>query len=168
MNATIVQHTISSPLGRMRLAAGPLGLRGAWFEDDTHGPAPAMVREWLHDADHPVLREAVFQLEKYFAGTLQVFHLPLDLSLGTPFQQMAWRALLDIPWGETISYGELAQRMGCPSAARAAGAAIGRNPMSIIVPCHRVVGSNGALTGYAGGLHRKVALLQIEQHRHLF
>lgn len=165
---TPVQNLVSTPLGTMRLAAGSTGLLGAWFEDDAHGPDPELVQQWLHNPDEPVLKEAEDQLVRYFSGALRSFDLPLDLSMGTPFQRLAWQTLLTIPWGETISYGQLAQRMGRPPAARAAGAAIGRNPLSIIVPCHRVVGSNGSLTGYAGGLHRKVALLQLEQHADLF
>ena len=161
---TPVQNLVSTPLGTMRLAAGPTGLLGAWFEDDAHGPHPDLVQLWRHAPDDPLLKEAEHQLVRYFSGSLRSFDLPLDLSMGTPFQRLAWQTLLTIPWGETISYGQLTQRMGRPPAARAAGAAIGRNPLSIIVPCHRVVGSNGSLTGYAGGLHRKVALLQREQH----
>lgn len=167
MNNT-VQKYISSPLGPMRLAASPRGLWGAWFMEDAHGPRPDQVSQWPEAPAHPVLIQAADQLNRYFSGALQAFDLPLDLDTGTAFQISAWKALLDIPWGETISYGELARRLGRPSAARASGAAIGRNPLSIIVPCHRVVGSNGALTGYAGGLPRKSALLRIEQRSGLF
>ncbi|MCU0762440.1 MAG: methylated-DNA--[protein]-cysteine S-methyltransferase [Hydrogenophaga sp.] len=162
MNNT-VQCFVTTPLGAMRLAAGPKGLLGAWFQEDAHGPPPERFRQWPEAPQHPVLIKAGEQLERYFSGRLRNFDLPLDLDSGTPFQVNAWAALLEIPWGETISYGQLAQRLGRPSAARAAGAAIGRNPLSIIVPCHRVVGSKGALTGYAGGLPRKTALLRLEQ-----
>lgn len=149
------------PLGRMLLAASPQGLCGLWFTDG-QGDCPDH-RGWPIDASHPVLVSAIDQVRRYFDGQLHDFDLPLDMSAGTPFQQSAWHTLLGIPWGITISYGELARRMGKPSASRAAGAAIGRNPISIIVPCHRVVGANGALTGYTGGLHRKIDLLRLEQ-----
>jgi len=100
-------------------------------------------------------------LQRYFAGTLMSFDLPLDL-LGTPFQRSVWQALLRIPAGRTCSYGELAHAIGKPAAARAVGAAVGRNPVSLVVPCHRVLGAGGALTGYAGGVERKRALLELE------
>ncbi|TNF62191.1 MAG: methylated-DNA--[protein]-cysteine S-methyltransferase [Burkholderiales bacterium] len=158
----ITQTLWVSPLGPMRLATTPVGLAGAWFDTDRHGPDPQRVRQWKEMADQPLLAAAIEQLQAYFERQRRAFDLPLDLRLGTPFQQQAWRALLTIGPGETISYGELARRMGRPQAARAAGAAIGRNPLSIIVPCHRVVGSNGSLTGYAGGLDRKLALLRLE------
>ena len=158
----ITQTVWVSPLGPLRLAATPLGLAGAWFDTDRHGPDPQRVQRWTEQANQPLLVSATSQLGAYFKRQRSDFDLPLDLRLGTPFQQQAWRALLTIGPGETISYAELARRMGRPQAARAAGAAIGRNPLSIIVPCHRVVGSNGSLTGYAGGLERKRALLQLE------
>jgi methylated-DNA-[protein]-cysteine S-methyltransferase len=148
-----------SPLGTMLLAATDRGLAGAWFVGQRHGPDSA---GWREDPDHPVLREAVAQLRAYFAGERTQFDLPLDLQAGTPFQQSVWQALLSIPTGGTTSYAELARRLGRPQAARAIGAAVGRNPVSIVVPCHRVLGSGGALTGYAGGLERKTALLQLE------
>ncbi len=151
-----------SPLGAIRLAVSPLGLAGAWFEGDRHGPDPLRTAQWRVDDTHPVITEARLQLAAYFNGDQTPFKLPLDLRLGTPFQQLAWQTLGTIGYGQTITYGELAARMGKPSASRAAGAAIGRNPLAIIVPCHRVVGSNGSLTGYAGGLDRKLALLQLE------
>jgi methylated-DNA-[protein]-cysteine S-methyltransferase len=106
----------------------------------------------------------VRQLREYFDGKRTAFELPLDLALGTPFQQSVWQQLLAIPAGATTSYGELGRRLGRSQAARAVGAAVGRNPVSIVVPCHRVVGTNGSLTGYAGGLERKTALLDLE-HR---
>lgn len=112
--------------------------------------------------DHPVLRLACKQLQEYFAGERTVFTLPLDLCAGTDFQQKVWNALLPIAHGSTTSYANISQAIGKPKAMRAVGGAVGRNPISIIVPCHRVVGSGGALTGYAGGLDRKVALLQLE------
>ena len=159
----LAKHCIPSPLGPILLAASPGGLRGAWFLDQAHGPAAAVVDQWQTQPDHPVLMAAATQLSAYFLGERQAFELPLDLSAGTPFQISAWSTLRQIAWGDTISYGELARRMGNPAAVRAAGTAIGRNPLCIFVPCHRVIGTNGALTGYAGGLHRKQALLQLEQ-----
>ena len=109
-----------------------------------------------------MLRKADAQLDEYFAGTRTRFDLPLDLQGGTAFQQSVWQALLAIPRGGTTSYGALSQRIGQAAAVRAVGAAVGRNPLSIVVPCHRVLGADGSLTGYAGGLERKSALLQLE------
>jgi methylated-DNA-[protein]-cysteine S-methyltransferase len=149
----------ASPLGAMLLAATDGGLAGVWFEGQRHGPD---ARGWREDAAHPVLRQAAAQLAAYFAGERTGFDLPLDLQAGTPFQQSVWDALRGIPSGHTTSYAELARRLGRPQAARAIGAAVGRNPVSIVVPCHRVLGTDGTLTGYAGGLERKAALLQLE------
>lgn len=148
-----------SPLGDMLLAATGRGLAGVWFVGQKHMPD---TRGWREDAAHPVLREAVAQLRAYFAGERTDFDLPLDLQCGTPFQQDVWRALRAIPRGGTTSYAQLARQVGKPQAARAIGAAVGRNPVSIVVPCHRVLGSGGSLTGYAGGLERKTALLALE------
>ena len=161
---SIVQTTCSSPLGAITLAATPQGLAGLWFEGQQHLP-PALVgtsATWPVDTSHPVLRRASQQLAEYFAGHRQHFDLPLDLSGGTDFQQAVWQALLTIEPGQTQSYGQVSQHMGRPTAVRAVGAAIGRNPVSIIVPCHRVLGANGSLTGYAGGLPRKTHLLTLE------
>ena len=150
----------SSPLGPMTLAATPQGLCGLWFDGQKHQP---LLSHWRQDADNPHLRDTITWLTHYFDGpTLPPPSPLLDLQAGSPFQQAVWRALLNIPQGQTQSYGELARQLGRPLAARAVGAAVGRNPVSIIVPCHRVVGSSGALTGYAGGLHRKTALLRLE------
>ena len=168
---SIVQTTFQSPLGPMTLAATDQGLAGLWFDDQRHlppelsGPAqdqPQVQSIWRTDASHPVLRETSRQLADYFAGRRDHFDLPLDLAGGTGFQQAVWQALLGIAQGETASYGDIASRIGKPAAVRAVGAAVGRNPVSIIVPCHRVIGSNGSLTGYAGGLDRKTALLKLE------
>ena len=148
-----------SPLGTVLLAATDRGLAGVWFVGQRHGPDS---RGWREEPQHPVLREAIAQLRAYFAGERSRFELPLDLQAGTPFQQSVWQALLAIPPGGTTSYGQLARQVGKPQAARAIGAAVGRNPVSIIVPCHRVLGTGGSLTGYAGGLERKTALLQLE------
>lgn len=149
----------ASPLGAMLLAASDRGLAGVWFEGQRHGPVGV---PWPEDPRHPVLQAALRQLSEYFAGSRTGFDLPLDLTLGTPFQQSVWQALLAIPPGRTTSYAELGRRLGRPQAARAVGAAVGRNPVSIVVPCHRVLGTGGALTGYAGGVERKSALLALE------
>ena len=150
---------VDSPLGGVTLAATDDGLAGLWFDLQRHLPD---MRGWQSDDTHPVLLAAAAQLRDYFAGKRNHFDLPLDLSHGTAFQQAVWQALLAIPAGATTSYGALSQRVGNPTAVRAVGAAVGRNPISVIVPCHRVVGANGSLTGYAGGLDRKTALLTLE------
>jgi methylated-DNA-[protein]-cysteine S-methyltransferase len=149
-----------TPLGTMTLATDGAALVGVWFDGQKHLPDP---QTWPLNPAHPVLLAAQAQLADYFAARLIEFDLPLGLASGTAFQQAVWRALLEIAPGATVSYGELARRIGKPQAVRAVGAAVGRNPLSIVVPCHRVVGSTGALTGYAGGLERKVALLALEQ-----
>lgn len=154
-----VQARYASPLGTMILAATSRGLAGVWFDGQRHLPD---CSAWPVQPDHPVLRQAVAQLDEYFAGRRSGFDLPLDLQGGTAFQQSVWHALLSIPRGRTTSYAVLGRSVGRPSAARAVGAAVGRNPLSIVVPCHRVLGAGGALTGYAGGLDRKNALLRLE------
>jgi methylated-DNA-[protein]-cysteine S-methyltransferase len=151
-------------LGPITLAASAQGLCGLWFEDQKHGPSPAQRQQWASDANHPVLQSAAAQVLAYLGGQPLQWEGPLDLSAGTPFQQSVWRALLNIPAGHSQSYGELARLLTRPQAVRAVGAAVGRNPVSIIVPCHRVLGAGGQLTGYAGGLWRKQALLQLEGH----
>ena len=156
---TLVATTYASPLGGILLAATPSALAGLWFEGQKHQPASDA---WQRDRAHPVLVEAMRQLDDYFAGRRTQFDLPLDLQGGTPFQQGVWRALLAIPCGRRTTYGALGATIGAPAAMRAVGAAVGRNPVSIVVPCHRVVGSDGSLTGYAGGIERKTALLQLE------
>ncbi|MFC5520953.1 methylated-DNA--[protein]-cysteine S-methyltransferase [Polaromonas jejuensis] len=163
---SIVQTRFQSPLGTMILAATAKGLAGLWFEGQRHLPPELSGRPgqavWPTDPDHSVLKEASRQLTEYFAGRRSHFELPLDLSYGTAFQQSVWQALLSIPQGDTASYGEISARIGKPAAVRAVGAAVGRNPVSVIVPCHRVLGATGALTGYAGGLDRKTTLLELE------
>ncbi|MES2878704.1 MAG: methylated-DNA--[protein]-cysteine S-methyltransferase [Pseudomonadota bacterium] len=154
-----VQTSFESPLGRIILAASNGKLVGLWFTGQSHQPDTST---WPQAAHEPVLQRAIGQLNDYFAGRRTTFDLPLDLDQGTGFQQAVWRALLDIPHGATRSYGALSGLIGKPTAVRAVGAAVGRNPLSIIVPCHRVIGANGALTGYAGGLERKTVLLQLE------
>jgi methylated-DNA-[protein]-cysteine S-methyltransferase len=158
-HASIVQTRYESPLGPMIVAATDSGLAGLWFDGQRHLPDSSA---WPMQPQHPVLRQAITQLEEYFGGRRTSFDLPLDLQGGTAFQQSVWQALLSIPRGGTTSYGVLSQRIGQPAAVRAVGAAVGRNPLSIIVPCHRVLGADGSLTGYAGGLQRKSALLQLE------
>jgi len=149
----------ASPLGSILLAATDRGLAGLWFEGQRYHPDAG---RWPMQPDHPVLTVARKQLDEYFAGRRTAFDLPLDLQGGTPFQRSVWQALLGIPAGQRTSYAILSQRIGKPAAVRAVGAAVGRNPVSIVVPCHRVVGTDGSLTGYAGGLDRKTALLQLE------
>jgi methylated-DNA-[protein]-cysteine S-methyltransferase len=157
----IAQMRYASPLGTLLLARTEAGLAGAWFENQKHHPAPIKAPERDDDA---LLQRAVRELDAYFAGAESGFDVPLDLH-GTPFQRAVWRELLVLERGATCSYGDIAKRLGRPAAGRAVGAAVGRNPVSIIVPCHRVVGSDGALTGYAGGLQRKTALLRLESSR---
>ena len=158
-NARLSRWT--SPLGPILLAGHDAGLLGVWFEQQMHFPDVA----GLAFGDHFTTTEAQAQLAAYFAGERSQFSLPLDLRYGTAFQQSVWRALLEIPCGVTISYSGLSQQIGRPSAVRAVAAAVGRNPLSIVVPCHRVLGSNGRLTGYAGGVDRKAALLNLEQRK---
>ena len=155
------QMRYASPLGSLLLARTDQGLAGAWFENQKHHPAPLDAPE---RNDDELLRRAARQLGAYFGGADDGFDVPLDLH-GTPFQRAVWSELLKLERGTTCSYGDIAGRLGTPAAGRAVGAAVGRNPVSIIVPCHRVVGSDGSLTGYAGGLDRKTALLRVESAR---
>ena len=150
---------IDTPLGGITMAATDEGLAGVWFDQQRHWPD---TTGWQAKDDHPALVEAAAQLRDYFAGKRDTFDMKLDLSHGTAFQQSVWQALLAIPAGKTMTYGALSVNVGNPAAVRAVGAAVGRNPISVIVPCHRVLGSDGSLTGYAGGLHRKTALLELE------
>lgn len=143
----------------MALAAHQDALVGVWFDGQSHLPD---MQSWPTSQTDPVLQAAATQLHEYFAKKRSVFDLPLYLGSGTPFQQRVWQGLLGIAPGSTTSYSALSEQLGRPSAVRAVAAAIGRNPLSIVVPCHRVVGAKGALTSYAGGLERKAALLQLE------
>jgi methylated-DNA-[protein]-cysteine S-methyltransferase len=127
-----------------------------------HQRGPSVLSEWIRDDSIGVLKETRRQLEAYFSGDLQAFQLPLSM-VGTPFQSMVWEGLKKIPYGETVSYGQFARELGVPNASRAVGLANGRNPISIVVPCHRVIGADGKLTGYGGGLPRKQALLELER-----
>jgi methylated-DNA-[protein]-cysteine S-methyltransferase len=154
----LAYDTYESPQGQMLITATPKGLAGVYFKGQKHFPKR---REWRRHMRHPVLRQAKRELAEYFAGKRSRFGVALDPQ-GTEFQRSVWRAIARVGFGKTLSYGELAKRAGHPGSARAAGAATGRNPISIIVPCHRIMGANGALTGYAGGLHRKKALLVLE------
>lgn len=159
-----VQTIVSSPLGDLRLVASATGLAGLWFVQGQRHEPPAHLRDaWPMVSTHPVLDAAAAQLEAFFRGRRRSFDLSLDLVQGTAFQRAVWTALLDIPAGTTTTYGALAARLGKPRAVRAVGAAVGRNPLGIVVPCHRVLGATGNLTGYAGGLDRKQALLQLER-----
>lgn len=150
---------MESPVGALTLVASDRGLAAIlWPKDD---PKRVKLPVLTRNNAHPVLVQAEKQLGEYFAGKRTRFTVPLDFA-GTDFQQRVWRALLEIPFGETRSYGDIARKLDKPSAVRAVGAANGRNPISIIAPCHRVVGANGALTGFAGGLAAKKALLALE------
>ena len=159
MTPDIVHYDeMDSPVGTLRLVADRKGLREIWFEQERH---PKQTQSGWIRAKAP-LRFARLQLEEYFAGERQHFELPLH-PIGTPFQLEVWQELRRIPYGVTISYGELARRIGKPQAMRAVGAANGRNPLPIVVPCHRVIGADGSLTGFGGGLPIKRQLLGLEQ-----
>jgi methylated-DNA-[protein]-cysteine S-methyltransferase len=149
-----VWTSYESPLGPLTLVGDDAGLRAMYFAD-RGGPRDESLR------DPGAFTEATTQLGEYFAGDRQRFELALALE-GTPFQQRVWAALAEIPYGRTRSYGELAADIGRPDRVRAVGAAVGRTPVPIVVPCHRVIGADGSLTGYGGGLHRKQALLELE------
>ncbi len=152
-------HTVmDTPLGELLIARGEHGLSGLWFEGQKYHPGALLAPRRDNDA---LLTDTVAALRDYFAGR-GLRALPVAPS-GTAFQQAVWRALLAIPAGATLSYGALARQLGRPAAVRAVGAAVGRNPLSVVIPCHRVVGTDGSLTGYAGGLPRKRALLTLEQ-----
>lgn len=151
--------TMPSPVGALTLVASDAGLAAVLWENDD--PKRVRLDAKIEDGHHPVLIEARRQLHEYFAGARTAFSLPLEFT-GTAFQKKVWQALLGIPYGETRSYGQIAQQLGSPQAVRAVGAANGRNPISIIAPCHRVIGANGALTGFAGGVEAKACLLALE------
>ena len=151
--------TIDSPVGPLLLAADDDGLRTIEFHAAAH---PVRRDPDWREGDHVLLQRAIAQLREYFAGTRRAFDLPLA-PRGTDFQRETWRTLATIPYGETISYAELARRVGRPKASRAVGAANGRNPLPIVLPCHRVIGANGSLTGFGGGLPTKEFLLQLEK-----
>jgi methylated-DNA-[protein]-cysteine S-methyltransferase len=150
---------VNSPVGKLKLVASEKGLVAVLWENDP--PGRVRLEETQEDPQHKILARAEKELKEYFAGTREAFTVPLDMR-GTAFQKNVWEALLGIPFGETRSYGQLASQLGSPTASRAVGAANGRNPVSIIVPCHRVIGSTGKLTGFAGGLDVKETLLTLE------
>jgi methylated-DNA-[protein]-cysteine S-methyltransferase len=150
---------MDSPVGKLKLVAGEDGLEAILWENDK--PSRVPLRDLVEDPNYPVLQKAEKELREYFAGKRRNFSVPLNMR-GTAFQKNVWEALLGIPFGETRTYGELAKQLGSPTASRAVGAANGRNPISIIVPCHRVIGSSGKLTGFAGGLDTKAHLLRLE------
>jgi len=151
---------VGSPLGQILIAATDDGIKGLWFENQLHYPD---IIGWQAVRSHKWLDQCANEIQCYFEGTLREFKSPLSIPWGTEFQQSVWRELQLIPFGQTTSYGELATRINNPQAVRAVGAAIGKNPWSIIVPCHRIIGANGSLTGYAGGLERKTSLLRLEK-----
>lgn len=151
---------IDTPVGRLTLVASERGLAAVLWPDEDPRRVPIGPR--VEDPEHPLLVETERQLRAYFDGALKRFTVPLDFH-GTAFQISVWQALLTIPFGETRSYAEIARQIGRPTAFRAVGAANGRNPISIIAPCHRVIGTGGALTGFAGGLEAKEHLLRMER-----
>jgi methylated-DNA-[protein]-cysteine S-methyltransferase len=155
----LVYKVMDSPVGKLKLVASDKGLAAILWENDN--PRRVRLGELVEDGKHPIIRETEQQLNEYFDGKRRSFSLALDMG-GTRFQNDVWEALLAIPFGETRSYGQLAKQLGNPKATRAVGAANGRNPISIVVPCHRVIGSSGRLTGFAGGLDRKAHLLDLE------
>ncbi len=158
--------TMDTPVGELRLIAGERGLRAILWGAEDMARIASIDETELVEGSNPVLDQAVAQLEEYFAGTRREFDLPLDPQ-GTPFQQSVWLVLRTIPYGRTISYGQQAGQLGDPNKARAVGAANGKNPLSIVVPCHRVIGSGGQLTGFAAGLDVKSWLLDHERQPRL-
>jgi methylated-DNA-[protein]-cysteine S-methyltransferase len=152
---------MDTPLGPLALLASDAGLMAVHLPGETPGDEPHWPEGTVEKDDHPVLVTARRQLDEYFAGARRTFDVPLDLR-GTTFQVKAWRYLATIPYGQTSTYGEQARALGDARKARAVGAANGRNPLAIVLPCHRVIGADGALTGYAGGLPTKQALLEFE------
>ena len=157
---TYFRKMLSSPVGALQLIATETGLAAVLWQDEDG--SRVHLGPFVDDPDNKILSEAAKQLDRYFAGKLDRFDLPLDFR-GTDFQKEVWAALLTIPFGETRSYSDIARQIGRPKAVRAVGAANGRNPIAIIAPCHRVLGSNGKLTGFAGGLKAKETLLNIER-----
>ena len=156
----LVYMYLESPVGALKLVAHDQALVAVMWDNEDH--KRVRLAELIENIQHPMLLKVKQQLEQYFAGQRQQFNLPLDFQ-GTDFQQRVWRALLTIPYGETRSYKDIALQIGNEKAVRAVGAANGRNPISIIAPCHRVIGSGGALVGFAGGLDKKQILLSLEQ-----
>ncbi len=160
MNIPVYFDRVTTPLGPMLLATDGVALIGAWFDGQRY--FPSIDARWQPRSDVPVLRRAKAMLAEYFEGRRAHFDIALAPQ-GTPFQRAVWDQIFAVPYGETIAYRDLAARVAQPSAVRAAGAATGRNPLSVFIPCHRIIGAGGALTGYAGGLDRKRALLALER-----
>jgi methylated-DNA-[protein]-cysteine S-methyltransferase len=158
---SLAYKTIDSLVGKLKLVASDRGLVAILWQNDN--PSRVRLGELVEDGRNPILVDTERQLREYFLGKRQTFSVALDMK-GTPFQKNVWEALLAIPFGETRSYGQLAKQLGNSKAVRAVGAANGRNPISIIVPCHRVIGSSGKLTGFAGGLETKARLLNLEEN----
>jgi methylated-DNA-[protein]-cysteine S-methyltransferase len=157
----MISHTtIESPFGPILLTTEDSTLTGLFFHGQRHEPVPGP--DWKPDPGSSLFKEAARQLAGYFSGRRRSFRIPLR-PRGTPFQEKVWQAITTIPYGATASYRGLAEKIDKPNAVRAVGAAVGRNPISVIIPCHRVIGKDGSLTGYAGGLERKKALLDLEQ-----
>ena len=150
---------VASAIGKLKLVASDKGLVAILWENDS--PRRVRLSELVECPEHPILVRTQKELDEYFAGKRDAFTVPLDMR-GTPFQKRVWEALLGIPFGETRTYGQLANQLGNPKATRAVGAANGRNPLAILVPCHRVIGFSGKLTGFAGGLEAKAHLLRLE------
>jgi methylated-DNA-[protein]-cysteine S-methyltransferase len=157
---SLAYKMIHSPVGKLKLVASDRGLVAVLWQNEK--PSRVPLNELVEDPMHPILLDTERELDEYFAGRRKTFSIPLDMR-GTSFQKDVWHALLGIPFGETRSYGQLAKQLGNPQAMRAVGAANGRNPISIIVPCHRVIGASGKLTGFAGGLETKAHLLSLEE-----
>ena len=155
-HTSIQRHSFATPLGVMLMATTTHGLAGLWFEGQKHLPE---FNEWPVNANAPWMKQTQHEIDDYFSDQRKKFDIPLDLRGGSEFQQSVWRSLLRIDFGQTLSYGQLSQNIGKPTAVRAVANAVGRNPISLIVPCHRVLGADQSLTGYAGGLDRKRALL---------
>ncbi|MEF9957224.1 MAG: methylated-DNA--[protein]-cysteine S-methyltransferase [Acinetobacter sp.] len=158
----LVYMYMDSPVGALKLVAHDHALVAVMWDNENH--KRVRLAELVENQQHPMLHQVKQQLEQYFAGERQQFDLPLDFQ-GTAFQQQVWQALLEIPYGETRSYKQIAVQLGNEKAVRAVGAANGKNPISIIAPCHRVIGSGGALVGFAGGLDKKQILLSLEQEK---
>ena len=159
---TYYYSKLASPVGELTLVASAYGLTAVLWENDN--PKRVKLAELKLANDHPILKQTRQQLQEYFEGLRQTFDLPLDMH-GTAFQKAVWHALLTIPYGETRYYAQIAEQINHAQAMRAVGAANGKNPLSIVVPCHRVIGSNGKLTGFAGGLQAKAYLLALERKR---
>lgn len=157
---SFVYKLMPSPVGELKLIANDEGLAAILWEDDD--PMRIRIACDTQDDAHPILAQTAQQLQEYFAGKRKTFTVPLNF-IGTPFQKKVWHVMMKIPYGQTRTYGQLAAQINHPTASRAVGAANGKNPISIIGPCHRVIGSSGKLTGYAGGLNIKQQLLQLER-----